>query len=163
MPLPDATRPGFGRDSLYRLLSCELRARPVLQSSRSCCSKRPRCRRRVVLLGDWLPVQRPSSRRCIARIWVPRSRFAVGPRPGCAVFHRQIGPLAVKQAATDSRRASASLWSFAQQLPVRPPQRTDASHGLLFPSARADLGDRFFVPGDSQSPRASAFRVCLPS
>jgi hypothetical protein len=27
-----------------------------------------RCRRRVVLLGDWLPVQRPSSRRCIACI-----------------------------------------------------------------------------------------------
>jgi hypothetical protein len=127
------------------------------------CSKRPRRRGRVVLLGDWLPVQRPSSRRCIARIWVSRSRFAVGPRPGCAVFHRRFGPLTVKRAAAISRRASASLWSFAQQLPVRPPQRTDTSHGLSFPSARADFGDRLFVPGDSQSPSASACRVCLPS
>jgi hypothetical protein len=94
--------------------------------------------------------------------WVPRSRFAVSPRPGCAVFHRQVGPITVKQAAADSRRTSASLWSFAQPLPARPPQQTGDSHGLLFPSAHARFGDRFVVPGDSHSPSASAFRVFYP-
>jgi hypothetical protein len=75
--------------------------------------------------------------------WVPRSRFAVGPRPGCAVFRRQFGPITIKRPAADSRRALASLWSFAPHLPVHPPQRTDHSHGLSAPSARTDLGDRF--------------------
>jgi hypothetical protein len=78
--------------------------------------------------------------------WVPRSRFAVSPRPGCAVFRRRIGPVAVKRSAADSRRASASLWSFAQRLPARPPQRMGSSHGLSFPSAHAGFGDRFGLP-----------------
>jgi hypothetical protein len=89
--------------------------------------------------------------------WVPRSRFAVGPRPGCAVFHRRVGPITVKQAAADSRRASASLWSFAQQPPARPPQQTGDSHGLLFPSAHAGFGDRFFFAG--RLPFSQRFRL----
>jgi hypothetical protein len=95
--------------------------------------------------------------------WVPRSRFAVSPRAGCAVFHRRVGPITVKRAAADSRRTSASLWSFAQQLPARPPQRTGNSHGLLFPSAHAGFGDRFVVRGASRSPQRIRLQGFLPS
>jgi hypothetical protein len=86
--------------------------------------------------------------------WVPRSRFAVGPRPGGAVFRRRVGLATVKRPTADSHRAWASLWSFAQHLLARPPQRTGLSHGLSFPSARAGIGDRFVLQRAShRSPR----------
>jgi hypothetical protein len=67
--------------SLQRRL---LFARGVLQSIRSACSQPPRCRRGATFCGVRCSFR--DFRRSVAAALVSRSRFAVGPCPGCAVF-----------------------------------------------------------------------------
>jgi hypothetical protein len=64
---------------------------------------------------------------------------------GCAGFPRRADWAAVKPPSCSSLRAWPFLQSVAQQNPVRGPQPPDASHGLLFPSARAGFGDPLFA------------------
>jgi len=101
------------------------------------------------------------ARRSIAAIGSTNPALPLARCTGCAGFPRRADWAAVKPPSCSSLRAWPFLQSVAQQNPVRGPQPPDASHGLLFPSARAGFGDPLFagVP----SPLRSAFRVWSPS
>jgi hypothetical protein len=97
----------------------------------------------------------------VSPVSVRRSRFAVDPCLGCAVFPSQVALVAVKS----TRRVLSSSFAFLQSLAQRTlagrPQSTGSSHGLLLPSAHQ--GPEVHSTRAFQVPLRSAFRVWLPS
>jgi hypothetical protein len=95
--------------------------------------------------------------------WVSRSRFAVSPRPGCAVFHRRIVPTAVKRTAV---RLSSGFGLPMEFCPATssPPAAADRRLSWTFvPFSTYRNRRSLFLPGVSRTPCTSAFRVWLPS
>jgi hypothetical protein len=86
---------------------------------------------------------------------VRRSRCAVGPCPGCAVFPRRTDRDTVKRPGDILSSSLVFLQSLAHRSLSRMAAAVGPSHGLSFPSARAGSGD----PLSAGVPKPALFRL----
>jgi hypothetical protein len=95
------------------------------------------------------------------RLLVLRSRCAVGPYPGCAVFPRRTDWQAVRRTSDILSSSLAFLQSVAQRTLAGRPQ--PPAPLVDFGSLQHMQGSAIYRPRTFQSPLRSAFRVWLPS
>jgi hypothetical protein len=81
----------------------------------------------------------------VSPLWVRRSRFAVGPYLGCAVFPDRGPPIVVQAISFILSSSCAFLQSFTQSTLAVRPQPVGSSLGLSFPSAHVRIEDPLFV------------------